>query len=263
MKLVINFFIIFFSLSVQSQRLITTSPSVCYTLIDLGLSNKIVGSSNYCQIKTEKIGSLLTPNIEKIISLRPNFVLSQKIKNDQLSKKLEKLGIKSKSYPFNTYNDVKESLESLSTDFNEEEKGNELIQEFLKLEKKLLKLNLKGKFAFAIAIKERSGKVVGFTIAGKDTYFSDVIASTGLVNVITTSRGYLEWDIEKFIKAKIKYLIILSKDNEQLDERVKKQLNRYKGVQILKVGSLGAHVPSSRTILFLEELYKGLNVRSK
>ncbi len=59
--------------------MIAIAPSVTETLFALGLGEKIVGVSSYCNfppeaLKKEKVGGYITPSLEKIISLRPDLV---------------------------------------------------------------------------------------------------------------------------------------------------------------------------------------------
>jgi iron complex transport system substrate-binding protein len=61
------------------QRIISVAPSVTEILFALGLGEKIIGVSSYCNfppeaLKKEKVGGYITPSLEKIISLRPDLV---------------------------------------------------------------------------------------------------------------------------------------------------------------------------------------------
>ena len=62
------------------QRLISVAPSVTEVLFALGLGEKVVGVSTYCNyppeaLKKEKVGGYITPSLEKIIALRPDLVI--------------------------------------------------------------------------------------------------------------------------------------------------------------------------------------------
>jgi iron complex transport system substrate-binding protein len=61
------------------QRIISVAPSVTETLFALGLEERIVGVSSYCNFppeahRKEKVGGYITPSMEKILSLRPDLV---------------------------------------------------------------------------------------------------------------------------------------------------------------------------------------------
>ncbi|MCX5913358.1 MAG: cobalamin-binding protein [Deltaproteobacteria bacterium] len=60
-------------------RMISVAPSVTEILFALGLGEKIVGVSSYCNfppeaLRKEKVGGYITPSMEKILSLRPDLV---------------------------------------------------------------------------------------------------------------------------------------------------------------------------------------------
>jgi iron complex transport system substrate-binding protein len=61
------------------QRIVSVAPSVTETLFALGLGERIVGVSSYCNfppeaLRKEKVGGYITPSMEKILSLRPDLV---------------------------------------------------------------------------------------------------------------------------------------------------------------------------------------------
>ena len=62
------------------RRIITLAPNLTEMIYDLGLENKLVGNTLYCDYpeaakKIEKVGNLLTVNFEKIVTLKPDLVL--------------------------------------------------------------------------------------------------------------------------------------------------------------------------------------------
>jgi iron complex transport system substrate-binding protein len=62
------------------QRLVCTAPSVTEILFALGLGDRVVGVSAYCNyppeaLRKEKIGGYINPSLEKILELRPDLVM--------------------------------------------------------------------------------------------------------------------------------------------------------------------------------------------
>ena len=62
------------------QRIVSVAPNVTEILFALGLEDRLVGVSVYCQyppaaLKKEKIGGYINPSLEKIVALRPNLVI--------------------------------------------------------------------------------------------------------------------------------------------------------------------------------------------
>jgi len=81
------------------QRIVSLAPSVTEGIYLLGAGDKLVGVTIYCDRppeakKKEKIGTLLEPDIEKIVSLDPDLVLGSEDGNfPYLLKKLMGVGL--------------------------------------------------------------------------------------------------------------------------------------------------------------------------
>ncbi len=64
----------------QYERIISLSPSTTEILFELGLGEKIIGVSNFCNYpeaarQKQRLGGFLDPNFEAIASLQPDLVL--------------------------------------------------------------------------------------------------------------------------------------------------------------------------------------------
>ncbi len=62
------------------HRIISLAPSITETLFALALDSSVVGVTDYCDYpvpakQKTRIGGILNPNIERILSLRPDLVL--------------------------------------------------------------------------------------------------------------------------------------------------------------------------------------------
>jgi cobalamin transport system substrate-binding protein len=62
------------------QRIVSIAPSFTEILYAIGAGDEVVGTTLYCDypppaLKTVKIGDVLNPNVERIISLKPDLVL--------------------------------------------------------------------------------------------------------------------------------------------------------------------------------------------
>jgi len=79
------------------QRLVSHVPGITEILFALGLEEKVVGVSNYCDYPEEaklkdKVGDFWNPTIEKIVDLDPDLVFTHG-GNEQLMNQLGELGI--------------------------------------------------------------------------------------------------------------------------------------------------------------------------
>jgi len=81
------------------QRIVSLAPSVTETLFALGLKERIVGVTGYCDFPEdakakEKVGDTLNPNAERIIALKPDLVvITTASQLERLSRQLGELNI--------------------------------------------------------------------------------------------------------------------------------------------------------------------------
>jgi iron complex transport system substrate-binding protein len=87
------------SITQNPQRIISLAPNVTEILFALGLGSRVVGVTSYCDFpeaaKTkDKVGDTLQPDLEKIISLKPDLVVvSTSSQLENLTRRLDQLAI--------------------------------------------------------------------------------------------------------------------------------------------------------------------------
>ena len=86
------------TLEQEPKRIVSVAPNVTEMVYALGDEDKLVGRTDYCDYpaevsEIESIGTLMTPDIEKIISLEPDLVITSTHFDDENGAKLEEAGI--------------------------------------------------------------------------------------------------------------------------------------------------------------------------
>ncbi len=86
------------TISGTTERIVSLSPSNTEILFALGLENRIVGVTNYCDYppeakNKENIGGFSTPSVEKIVALMPDLILATGRHKDIISGQMESLGL--------------------------------------------------------------------------------------------------------------------------------------------------------------------------
>lgn len=81
------------------ERIISISPANTEILFALGLGDKVVGVTEYCNypeeaLDKEKVGGFSTPDMEMIISLEPDVIFAAPIQEAEIIPQLENLGLK-------------------------------------------------------------------------------------------------------------------------------------------------------------------------
>ncbi|MCB4790391.1 MAG: helical backbone metal receptor [Elusimicrobia bacterium] len=166
------------------ERIVSLAPSVTKNLYLLGMENKVIGITVYCpegDIKKEKIGTLLEPNIEKIVSLAPDLVIASKEGNINNSvTRLKELGIETYIMgPCNNFNDICSGFLSLAKFLGNEDKANGIIMEAkIRIEKVKNKVKEKKK----VSVFWEVGANPLFTISRK-SFVNEFIEMAGGKNI--------------------------------------------------------------------------------
>src|SRR5712692_6953515 len=81
------------------RRVISLAPSITETLYALGLEDRLVGDTDYCDYPPEAklkphVGAVLNPSLEKIVALKPDLVLGiAEANRRETADQIERLGI--------------------------------------------------------------------------------------------------------------------------------------------------------------------------
>jgi len=116
----------------EPQRIISTAPSNTEILFDLGLQEKIVGITNYCNFpeetkNIEKIGEISPLNFEKIIYLNPDLILAYAGFQLKEIPRLRELGLNTIVLEPLTLEDTFKSVEMIANVCGISDKGSLLV----------------------------------------------------------------------------------------------------------------------------------------
>jgi iron complex transport system substrate-binding protein len=97
------------------QRIVSLAPSNTEILFALGLGDKVVGVTEYCNYPQEamtktKVGGFSNVDIEKVVSLEPDLVLATHIHGKTVIPALEKLGLTVVALTPGSLNEVLDSI---------------------------------------------------------------------------------------------------------------------------------------------------------
>jgi iron complex transport system substrate-binding protein len=114
------------------ERIISLAPSNTEILFALGLGDKVVGVTMYCDYPAEaqdkeKVGDYYEPDIEKIIALQPDLILATDFHRFDLIPALEEQGFAVFALAPQTLEDVLESIQGIGQITDKETKALELV----------------------------------------------------------------------------------------------------------------------------------------
>lgn len=90
-------FCLLISFSFAQKRIISLAPSLTQNLFLLGAENNVVGYTNYCEKAVHGgksiIATAVKVNLEKVITLKPDYIIATTITNPETIKQLQNFGI--------------------------------------------------------------------------------------------------------------------------------------------------------------------------
>lgn len=122
------------SLERAPRRIVSMAPSNTEILFALGLGERVVGVTSWCNYPpetagVEKVGDSWAPDYEKIVALEPDLVLAVGTAESELVKRLEGLGLKVFILQAETVLQVPEDIEQVAAITGVPEKGTEVASD--------------------------------------------------------------------------------------------------------------------------------------
>jgi iron complex transport system substrate-binding protein len=116
---------------VEHHRIISLAPSITEMLFALGLGEQVVGVTRYCGYPPEalakpKVGGYLDPNIEAIVALKPDVVITFP-SYQALEKRLEQLGISTLKIQHQKLRDILDSIRIIGAATGKETEAKSLL----------------------------------------------------------------------------------------------------------------------------------------
>lgn len=115
------------------KRIISLAPSATQCLYELGIDKEVIANTVYCpdgKFKKEKIGTVSEPNIEKIVSLKPDLIIATKEGNYK-SVVDKMLRFKLNVYvmePYSSIEDIYDNFQKLAEYVNKKEIAKQIIE---------------------------------------------------------------------------------------------------------------------------------------
>lgn len=116
------------------SRIISLAPSISETICKLGKEDLLVGVTDYCNYpdyctQLPKIGGFANPNIENILSLKPDCIIATTMHNTDKLKIFKDNNIQIEQIKASHITDSPSAIRKLGRLLNEEEKANYLALE--------------------------------------------------------------------------------------------------------------------------------------
>jgi iron complex transport system substrate-binding protein len=193
------------------QRIISLAPSHTETIFALGLGDRLVAVTDYCNYPPEakdkpSIGGFSTPNIEEVVAMDPDLVLATNIHESEVIPQLEAKGLTVVAVNPTTIDEVIESLTLIGKVTGAEKEAASLVADMQKRIK---------------AVTDKTGKLTEaekprvlyivwhepLMAAGSGTLHDELIRTAGGINVAGGLDSYATISLEAVVTANPQVMI--------------------------------------------------------
>lgn len=174
----------------QCRRIVSMAPSITETLYALGLGDRVVGVTRYCEYPPEvkdkpRVGGYYDPNFEAIVALQPDLVVMLE-KHEQSLPGLEKLKLETLVVSHKTIEGIIESFRTIGRVCGKGVEGRRMAYDY---QNRLRRIRDKTehlprpRVLFALDRTMGRGHLADVYVVGADDYFDRIIELAGGENV--------------------------------------------------------------------------------
>ena len=246
------------------NRIVVLDPATVEMIYMLGAEDKIVGVANLERSKVwpeekvaklESVGTFIKPSLERIITLKPDLVITSALTDDNLNNGLKSNNIEAKRIQANSIEEIFTNFMEVAKMLGKENEANKIIAEKrVKLEeiKKMATINKKGLFVMSAS---------PLMVFGNDNLPNDIMKLLNIKNIAENQKGRNPIVTPEFIIKENPDIIITLLPNPTQIVATNPQLknvNAIKNSKFIVVNSSQILRGSPRTIDQIEEIAKAV-----
>lgn len=253
------------------QRIISIAPSITETLFALGLGDKVIAVTDYCdyppQVKAlPTVGGFINPNFETIISLQPDLVVL--LANQQrVVEQLQKLNVNTLPVLNTSLDDVKQTIAVIGKQTQHQQQADELLK---KINQKIAFIAEKTKGLDRPTVMITMGHSIDseqmkqIFIAGQHDFYNDLITLAGGQNVYQSKQPRVpSLSIEGIMQLNPQVIIDVFPEAEDHNSDLVKVLQQWhslnyvdavKNDRVYIIEEDYATIPGPRIFLLLDQL---------
>lgn len=173
----------------KPQHIVSTAPSITETLFALGVGDRVVGVSRFCNFPSEveklpRVGSYIKPDVEAIARLAPDLVLLQRSPSE-VTERLNALHIAFIEVPQGTLEDVFTAIQLIAKAAGVPERSAGLIAQ---IKSSLDGIETKAKRLpsprVLVIVDRRQGTLTDLIAVGPNNYVNQILSIAGGNNVL-------------------------------------------------------------------------------
>jgi len=257
------------------QRIVSMSPSLTEILFKLGLGDRVVGVTRYCDFPNEaqakeKIGGFMDPNLEAIVAMKPDLIVLL-LEHEASRSLVEQLGIRCVTLCHKNIDGIVDSIKTVGEACGASDAANRMVEEIRLRMREVEKKTEKRKRPSVMFVVQRNrgtGKLEDVYVAGKDGFFNKIAEMAGGRGVFTSDTVMFPVvSCEGIIKLNPEFIIEVVPDlvTEQGRQKILEDWQQVDQVEAVKSGRVYvfdddfASIPGPRFALLLEKLARLLH----
>jgi iron complex transport system substrate-binding protein len=210
----------------RPQRIVSTSPSITETLFALGIGDKVVGVSQFCNYPPEvqklpKVGSYIKPDAEAIARLAPDLVVLEQ-NSGELPERLSALHIAFIEVPNTTLEDIFSEIQIIGKAAGVPDRSANLIAQ-IKGSLDVIQSRAKAMPSprVLVIVDRQQGTLSNLIAVGPDNYVNQILQIAGGTNVLAKSGvpPYPRISLETVLREDPEVIIDLSGTQETAEAR--------------------------------------------
>lgn len=173
----------------RPHRIVSTAPSITETLFALGVGDRVVGVSRFCNYPPEvrklpKVGSYIKPDVEAIARLTPDLVILQQ-SSSELTDRLNALHIPFVEVPHSTLDDIFVEIQLIGKAAGVPDRSTDLIAQ---IKSSLDAIQSRAKAMpsprVLVIVDRQQGTLDNLIAVGPDNYVNQILEIAGGTNVL-------------------------------------------------------------------------------
>jgi iron complex transport system substrate-binding protein len=202
------------------SRIVSLAPNLTETIYALGLQDHLVGDTDQCDYpldakKIPKVGGVINPSIEEVISLHPDLVLVAAVNRFETVRALDDLNIPVYETDPHTVEEIVASTTKLADVLGAPQNGVTLAAE---LQQRLTDLQTR--------LADQTARRVLFVVwtdplisIGKSTFIADALKKAGALSIVESAQDWPHLSLEEVVRLQPEYLIFTSENDEKAPDQ--------------------------------------------
>ena len=202
------------------ERIISLGPFITEELYLLGVQDRLIACTTFCTRpaaarQKPRVSNAVRPNIERILSLKPDLVLVPELIDTRALRKMKALGLTVKTFPVaRSFSEICEIFLEIGTLVNKREKAKSIVS---RARQRVNTLHTKIKGLPPVRVFMQIGANPLFTVI-KNTFMDDYISLIGGINIADSAASGI-FSREEVIRRNPHVILIVTMGNIHLQEK--------------------------------------------